>query len=163
MKHGGGESKHTFYFERRHHEVLEWTYNEYNHICQHYLFIKTEATCFDQTFDHPQVCGRLSHWCCVHIGIPICLIVVRYIKSGKYLYFGWIKCIAYMYDKNTNPPFKHFIINVRYTFYPAKNRYLPDFMHSYDCQNILGSQYTHSTNDLVCHRPEDDLMLGQNM
>jgi len=29
--------------------------------------------------------------------------------------------------------------------------------------NILLSQYTHSTNDLVCRRPEDDLMMGPNM
>ena len=26
------------------------------------------------------------------------------------------------------------IINVSYAFYPAKNRYLPDFMYSYDRQ-----------------------------
>jgi len=26
------------------------------------------------------------------------------------------------------------IINISYAFYPAKNRYLPDFMYSYVCQ-----------------------------
>jgi len=43
---------------------------------QDYLFINTYATCFDPTLGHPQACGRLSHWCCVYIGIPICLTVV---------------------------------------------------------------------------------------
>jgi len=34
------------------------TYNEYFRIRQHYLFIKTQATCFDPTLGHPQACGR---------------------------------------------------------------------------------------------------------
>ena len=29
---------------------------------------------------------------------------------------------------------KRLIINLCYAFYPAKNRYLPDFMYSYYCQ-----------------------------
>jgi len=53
----------------------EWLYcldytsicNKHNYVRQHYLFIKTYATCFDQTLGHPQACGRLSHWCCVYI------------------------------------------------------------------------------------------------
>jgi hypothetical protein len=44
----------------------------------------------------------------------------------------------------------------------SSQKYLTDFMYSYDCQ-ILGSKYTHSTNDLVCRRSGDDLILGKNM
>jgi len=57
--------------------VLEWTYNEHSHIRQHYLFIKTWAACFNPSLGHPRACGKLSLWCCVYIGIPICLTVVR--------------------------------------------------------------------------------------
>ena len=63
----------SYQLETRHHEVLEFTYNEHIYLHQHSLFIKTYDTCFDPTLGHPQACGRLSHWWCVYIGIPICL------------------------------------------------------------------------------------------
>ena len=37
------------------------------------------------------------------------------------------------YEKGEILP-KHFITNVSYAIYPAKNRYLPDFMYSHDWQ-----------------------------
>ena len=45
------------------------------------------------------------------------------------------------------------IQNVSYAFYPTKNRYLPDFMYSYDCQtywgpNIHTATMTYSAVDL---------------
>jgi len=38
-------------------------YNEINYIHQHYLFMRKTTGLH----------SGLSHWCCVHIGIPICL------------------------------------------------------------------------------------------
>jgi len=47
------------------------SYNEYNHIRRHYLFIKTLATYFDPTLGLLQACGRQVIMCCVYIGFPI--------------------------------------------------------------------------------------------
>jgi len=45
----------SFFFERRHHEVLEWMYNKINYIHQHYLFlIIHKAICFDPSVGHLQ-------------------------------------------------------------------------------------------------------------
>ena len=53
--------------------------------------------------------------------------------------FGWIKCISTQF---------------------IQPKILTRFYVFLQLSNVLGSQYTHSTNDLVCCRPEDDLMLG---
>jgi len=67
-------------------ELNKWIYNKINYIRQHYLFINTQGYMFRPIIRSSSgLHCKLSHWCCVHIGIPIFFTLVEYIKSGKFL------------------------------------------------------------------------------